>query len=43
MVVKEFNFKGKKIEELKTLDIREFAKLLTARERRSVLRQAEKI
>lgn len=43
MALKEFSFKGKKIEELKALDIREFAKLLTARERRSLLRQAEKI
>jgi small subunit ribosomal protein S19 len=40
---KEFTYKGKTIEELKTLDLREFAKFLTAREKRSVLRQAEKI
>lgn len=31
-------FRGKKIEELKELDTREFAKLLTARERRTVIR-----
>jgi len=42
-MVKEFLYKGKTVEELKTLDLREFAKLLTSREKRSVLRQAEKI
>ena len=31
-------YRGKKLEELKGLDTREFAKLLTSRERRSVLR-----
>ncbi len=31
-------FRGKELEELKKLDTREFAKLLTARERRSVMR-----
>lgn len=41
VVGKEFSFRGKNIEELKALDIREFAKLLNARGRRSVLRQAE--
>lgn len=35
---KERLFRGKKLEELKRLDAREFAKLLTARERRSVMR-----
>ena len=35
---KEQKFKGKTIEELKTLDVREFAKLLRARQRRTVLR-----
>ncbi|MBU1136435.1 MAG: 30S ribosomal protein S19 [Nanoarchaeota archaeon] len=35
---KEFRYRGKTLEELKQLDIREFAKLLTSRERRSVLR-----
>jgi small subunit ribosomal protein S19 len=38
---KEFSFRGKTMEELKVLDIREFAKLLNARGRRSVTRQAE--
>lgn len=41
VVGKEFSFRGKNIEELKALDIREFAKLLNSRGRRSVLRQAE--
>ena len=40
---KDFSFRGKTMEELKTLDIREFAKLLNARGRRSVTRQAEVI
>jgi small subunit ribosomal protein S19 len=35
---KELRFKGKNIEELKKLDVREFAKLLRARQRRTVLR-----
>lgn len=36
---KEFTYRGKTIEELKALDVREFAKFLRARERRTVLRQ----
>jgi small subunit ribosomal protein S19 len=43
MVVKETLFKGKTFEEWKTVDIREFAKHITSRERRSIVRQAEKI
>ncbi len=35
---KELMFKGKTVEELKTLDVREFAKLLRSRQRRTVLR-----
>ncbi|NCN86398.1 30S ribosomal protein S19 [archaeon] len=35
---KELKFKGKTLEELKTLDVREFAKLLRSRQRRTVLR-----
>jgi len=42
-MVKEFFYRGKRIEELKKMEIREFAKLLTSRERRSVLRQSDKI
>jgi small subunit ribosomal protein S19 len=33
-----FKYRGKTVEELKALDIREFAKLLPSREKRSVLR-----
>ena len=35
---KEQKFKGKTLEELRQLDVREFAKLLRARQRRTVLR-----
>lgn len=38
-MVKEITYRGKSIEELKQLDLREFAKFLPSRERRSVLRQ----
>jgi len=40
---KEFLYKGKSIEELKKMDVREFAKLVPARERRSLLRGFDKI
>jgi len=43
MVLKETLYKGKTFEELKLVDIREFAKLITSRERRTIVRQAEKI
>src|SRR3989344_5203477 len=36
---KEFTYRGKGMEELKKLDVREFAKLLKANEKRSALRQ----
>ena len=36
---KEHIYRGKSIEELKKLDVREFAKYLPSRSRRSVLRQ----
>lgn len=35
---KELKFRGKTLEELKTLDVREFAGLLRSRQRRTVLR-----
>ena len=35
---KEFSFRGKKIEEMRGLTIDEFAKMLTARERRTIKR-----
>lgn len=40
---KEFTYRGKKIDELKKLDVREFAKYLRSRQRRNVLRQFQKI
>ena len=40
---KEFSYKGKSVEELKNIDLREFAKFVTARKKRSLLRQIEKI
>ena len=42
-MVKEFLYKGKSIEELKKMDVREFAKLVPSRKRRSLLRQFDKI
>ena len=40
---KQFTYKGKTVEELKTLDVREFAKYLRSRQRRTVLRQFQEI
>jgi len=40
---KQFKFRGKTLEELKAMDVREFAKLLRSRQRRSVLRQFQKV
>lgn len=40
---KEFTYRGKKIEELRKLDVREFAKFLPSRQRRNLLRQFQKI
>ena len=40
---KEQTYKGKTIEELKALNVREFAKLLPSRQRRNVLRNFQKI
>ena len=42
-MVKEFNYRGKNIEELKKIDIRDFAKFLPSRKKRSLLRQTETI
>lgn len=41
--MKEFIYKGLKLEELKELSLENFAKLLSSRERRSLLRQTESI
>ena len=40
---KEFKYKGKSMEELQKLDVREFAKILPARARRSVLRNFQEV
>ena len=40
---KQFTFRGKTLEELKAMDVREFAKLLKSRRKRSVLRHFQKI
>lgn len=40
---KQFTFRGKTLEELNSLDVREFAKYLKSRERRAVLRQFSEI
>ena len=40
---KEFTYKGKTIEELKKLSVREFAKYLRSRQRRTALRQFQRI
>ena len=40
---KQHTFRGKTIEELKSLDVREFARYLKSRQRRTVLRQFHKI
>ena len=42
-MAKEVLYRGKTIDELKKLDVREFAKYLPSRKRRSVLRQSERI
>lgn len=40
---KQFRYRGKTLDELRTLDVREFAKFLKSRQRRSVLRQFQEI
>lgn len=40
---KQFTYKGKTLEELKNLDVREFAKVLRSRQRRTILRNFHKI
>jgi small subunit ribosomal protein S19 len=38
-----FTYKGKTLEELQKMDVREFARYVTARSRRTILRQYDKI
>jgi small subunit ribosomal protein S19 len=40
---KEFEYRGKALEELKSMDLREFARLLKSNERRTLLRQTDQI
>jgi small subunit ribosomal protein S19 len=40
---KEFKYRGKNMDELNHLDIREFAKLLKSNERRTALRQSDEL
>lgn len=40
---KEFTYRGKTLEELKTLEVREFAKFVKARARRTILRNFQEI
>lgn len=40
---KEFKYRGKTLDELKLMDIREFAKLLKSNEKRTALRQHDEI
>lgn len=40
---KEFTYRGKTIEELKNLEVREFAQFLPSRQRRTVLRNFQEI
>ena len=40
---KEFTYRGKTLEELKQLDIREFARLIPSRERRTIMRNTDVI
>ncbi len=40
---KEFLFRGQPIDSLKSLDVREFAKYLNSRQRRTILRNFEKV
>jgi small subunit ribosomal protein S19 len=42
-MAKEFTYRGLGIEELKKLDVREFAKLVKSRTRRAMLRQSSEI
>ena len=43
MAAKEYTYRGKTLEELKTMDTREFAKLATSTARRAILRQFDEI
>jgi len=42
-MVKSFSYRGKTIEELKAMSLRDFANIIPSRERRSILRKGEVI
>ena len=42
-MVKEFSYRGKTLDELKNMDVREFAKIAPSRTRRKIMRQYDKI
>ena len=42
-IKKQFTYRGKTIEELKQMNLREFARLLKSNERRTVLRQTDEL
>tara|TARA_Y100000310_G_scaffold22873_1_gene21852 strand:+ start:849 stop:1244 length:396 start_codon:yes stop_codon:yes gene_type:complete len=42
-IKKEFTYRGKKLEELREMNIREFANLLKSNKRRTVLRQTDEV
>lgn len=43
LIKKQFKFRGKSLEELKAMSVREFAKLLKSRRKRTILRQFQKV
>jgi small subunit ribosomal protein S19 len=43
MKKKEFTYRGKTIEELKQIELREFAKLIKSNEKRTLLRQTDEV
>jgi small subunit ribosomal protein S19 len=43
LIKKQFNYHGKTVEELKTLDVREFAEYDPSRRKRTILRQFQEI
>ena len=43
MKKKEFSYRGKSLEELQVMDIREFAQLLKSNEKRTALRQSDEL
>lgn len=42
-MAKEFTYKGKTLDQLKSMDVREFAKIVPSRTRRKIMRQYDRI